>query len=235
MSRRHIVAKEALAYLRTAAYASTPQHRHQRGDEDAPGLFLVHGVGATPAQFRLLAKALAKDVAFVDDFAYRSTRPLRDVTDELSQAIELRAARHVAGMVVVGHSLGGLLLRMVLQSDRPPERVVGFVSICAPLHGTTRCALAPTKDLRSITPGSKLFQQLDATHHRLEFLRGRLLAVGSTSDHFVEPKSSAYLPDAPVLELRDSGHVSSLFDERVHEAIRKVIRAARMTRMGGRK
>ncbi|MBI2377718.1 MAG: alpha/beta fold hydrolase [Deltaproteobacteria bacterium] len=225
MSRRRIVVKEALAYLRTAAYASsaTATLGLEGGRASAPGLFLVHGVGATPGQFKHLAAALAPDVAFVDHFDYRSTRPLDEIIGALVAAISRRSTSHEPGVVVVGHSLGGLLLRIILQSDHPPPRVRAFVSICAPLGGTTRCALAPSKDLRSITPGAELFVRLANTEHRLEALRGRVLAVGSWRDHFVEPKESAFLSGARALELHDAGHVASLFDRRVHEAVRALV------------
>lgn len=215
---------EAFAYVRLGLLA--PQRR--RLDRNATGhadvgVLFVPGLGANGAQFLSMRTALEDEADWFGSFEYNSLTDPRGRARDLAAHIEQLGAR-VDRLVVVGHSLGGLLLRMVLQSEVALPHVAGFVSICAPLHGTWRSKFAPSAKLRMLRPDSTMMTEVLATQDRLRRLEDRVLTVAARADQFIEPFDSALLAGAQQLILDDRAHVSSLFDRRVHDAIRGLVR-----------
>lgn len=235
MSIRRVLRGEALGYVKSGLYAATglarnpwlrPRPRPQPA-EGSLGVLFVHGVGANGTQFRALEAALSGAADHLDVFEYWSNERFDRVLTDLSAHLE---RSELESLIVVGHSLGGLLLRMLLQRDPPPPRIAGFISICAPLHGTRWARLGFSRDLREIGPASPRILELQATRARLERWRGSILTIGSMRDHFVSPASSAFLEEHATLRLEDVGHVGSLFDPRVHDAIKRFVAERRAVR-----
>ncbi len=234
MSRARRIGGEALGYLvrevpsyvRSGVYATTRARVAHHPPQHAPvGVLLVHGVGADRTQFRGLSQALVPTGAWIDAFDYPTAAPFEATLAGLSDAI-VRARAHAERLVVVGHSLGGVLLSLVLQRDeRPPAHVAGLVTICAPLHGTTRGRFAPWRDVRGITPDGPHIRRLIETRARLDAWQRPILTIGAERDAFVEPAESAFLPGHTQLRLSGAGHVASLFDPRTHAAIADFVRA----------
>lgn len=213
---RRVVVKEAIGYARTAALMARP-HRTPRRRPAAPaakGALYVHGLGTTCAQFAAMDRALNAHVAFSESFDYNSGAAIDRTAVELREVIEAASA-HTEKLVLIGHSLGGLVLRQALQLDETPPDGVAWVSICAPLRGTLSGTLS------SLGPKNSRFTRLAETAHRLEGVP--TLCVGSRFDHFIFPAENAFLDEHPRLELEDVGHVGALFDPRVHAAIRDLI------------
>jgi pimeloyl-ACP methyl ester carboxylesterase len=227
-----LIAQEALAYLRTGLLAGSGRSAivERRSDDPCLGVFFVPGLGANPSQLAPIKAALAEEADWFDGFEYRVDRPLEDLAAELGDAID-HASGSCKRMLLIGHSLGGLLARMTLQSSSPPRAVAGFVSICAPLHGSWRARLAPHDSLRNLAPDRRLFADLASTSHRLRSLGDAVLTIGSRFDSFIAPFDSAFIDGWERLCLDDVGHVGSLFDERVHE---RVIALAKRIKHGGK-
>ena len=218
-----LIRGEALAYLRLGALA--PRHRRVKKRPSGTarlGVLFVPGLGANGGNFLPMKRHLEADVDLFDTFEYFALQDLRRVARQLKLRIQTTRAR-CERLVCVGHSLGGVLLRLVLQTGSS-SAVDGFAAICSPLHGTWRSRLAPAP-LRHLTPDSKLMAELIASGHHLEPLRGRILTVGVRHDAFVRPYSSAFLDVGPQLLLEDVGHNGALLDRRVHEAVQDLVRA----------
>jgi pimeloyl-ACP methyl ester carboxylesterase len=217
---------EALAYLRLGLLIPG-RGRLNRGSGARAGFGVVFipGVGANETQFLGMASALRDEAEYFDAFDYSSLKHPRRIADDLFDHLE-RVADRCERYLVVGHSLGGFLGRIVLQRDTAPRGVAGFASICAPLHGTWRCKLAPHPGLRALLPDSELLQELLAGAHRLERWKGNVLAIGARYDQFISPWDSAFLTGHERLELPDVAHTGSLFDRRVHRAIADLARRA---------
>lgn len=218
---------EALAYMRLGLLAPGGRRvvRRDRGKADV-GVLFVPGVGANGSQFWSMRQALAEQAQWFDAFEYSWLADPRRLAEQLHGAIE-RVGDRCDYLVVVGHSLGGFLSRLVLQGDAPPKRVAGFAAICSPLHGTWRSKLAPSSGLRSLRPDSPLMQEVVRTSHRLKRLDGALLSVAARRDQFIQPYDSALLPGAEQLLLEDVAHAGSLFDPRVHRGVADLVERVR--------
>ncbi len=219
-----LVRSEAKAYVRLGLLV--PSHRRvktRRGGPAGRGVLFVPGVGANGSNFLPLKQHLERDVDLFDTFDYGSWRDPRRIARRLQLRLQALAAR-CGSLYCVGHSLGGVLLRLVLQGPSPPP-VAGYAGICSPLHGTWRSKLAPTP-LRHLTPDSDLMDHILRTADRLEALRGRVLTVAARHDPFIKPHTSALLELGPQLLLDDVSHNGALLDGRVHNAVRKLIVAA---------
>jgi pimeloyl-ACP methyl ester carboxylesterase len=221
---RNLLAKEAAAYLRAGWLAPTGGRLVLSNEEKASfGVLFVPGVAANVSQFMPIKRAIEEEVEWFDAFEYSSlTHPAR-IAEALRDHLD-RIRTRCDRVVAIGHSLGGLLLRIALQAERPPPSVVGFVSICAPLHGTWLSRLALNPALRALAPDGKLMSEILANAHRLDRLRGAVLTVGVELDTFVSPAESAFLDGHEQLALDDAGHVSALFDARVSDAVRALVR-----------
>lgn len=227
---RKLVASEALAYLRSGfLIGGRSAIIERRSRTPKLGIYFVPGFAASAAQLLPLKDALSEEAEWFDAFDYRADRPLKVLADEMMDALE-QAAASCPKVLIVGHSLGGLLARIALQSVRPPKQVAGLVSICAPLHGTLRSKLAPVPELRSLAPDGPLIDELSGTKHRLAPYKGAILTVGARYDSFIAPHESAFIDGEERLCLDDVSHVGSLFDERVHRA---VVALARRIKSGG--
>jgi hypothetical protein len=217
-----LMQSEALAYLKLGL--SMPGRRLARSNARAQfGVVFVPGVGGSETQFIEMARALGDEAELFDAFDYSSLRHPQRIADELFSHLE-RVADRCERYLLVGHSLGGVLSRIVMQREVAPRGLAGFVSICAPLHGTWRCRLAPHPGLRSLIPDSTLMQELLAGTHRLDRWKGSILSIGARYDQFIAPYDSAFLAGHDRLELEDVAHNGSLFDPRVHGAVVELAR-----------
>jgi pimeloyl-ACP methyl ester carboxylesterase len=224
---RALVRREAAAYVRSGLLAASGTRGilSNRGSSEF-GVVFVPGVGANATQFGALKEALDEDVRWFDAFEYWSVTHPKRITEAL-RAHLLDVSARCGRVLAIGHSLGGLLLRMALQADPAPACVSGFVSICAPLHGTWRSRLALAPGLRALSPDGALLREVYSTADRLNRLKGSVLAVGVLMDSFVSPAESAFIDGHARLLLEDVGHVGALFDRRVHQAVVNLARQVR--------
>lgn len=223
-SRR--LAREAAAYAKTGLAAALRNHRRAEAGRDDFGVLFVHGVGANATQFHSLRAALEPELTGFDHFEYDWRTPIPRLAEQLELHTR-RSAERFDRVMLVGHSLGGLLSLMVLQSESPGEHVAGLVSLCAPLHGTRRSRLAPRTPLSQLAPESPLITELLRTRDRLEPWRGRILTVSAERDAFVVPSDSARLDAHEHLAFDHVGHVATLFDPEVQAAVKRFVLRAR--------
>lgn len=217
-----LIRREAMAYIRLGMMAPSHRRVKKRHRGKAPiGVLFVPGVGANGGNFLTLRRHLEHDADLFDTFEYFPWHDPRSIGRRLKTRLMTLSTR-CDQLFCVGHSLGGLLLRLVLQGTAPFPHVAGFAAICSPLHGTWRSKLAPAP-LRQLTPDSELMGQILSSAHRLEPLRGRVLTVSARHDLFIKPHTSALLDLGPQLVLDDVAHNGALLDRRVHEAVRRLV------------
>jgi pimeloyl-ACP methyl ester carboxylesterase len=125
-------------------------------------VLLVHGFGGaptvwTPATRQLQARGIDRLSAFSYD-SWSSSSPalglrLGEIVKELSRSTERQVH-------VIGHSLGGVLLRFALRDPDVAARVGCAVTIASPHAGLNVARLAPRGPAMDLRPGSPTLTRL---------------------------------------------------------------------------
>lgn len=214
-----LIRREAWAYLQLGLSGEARRAEGAELGDDLAVLF-VHGVAGRISQFHQIRSVLERTGAQrFEGFSYRSHRPLRQLGAELGDQLD-RLCSSNERVLLVGHSLGGVLGRIALQLEPTRgRRLAGWVSICSPLHGTRRSRFALTPSLRALAPSSELVGWLQSTSDHLRPLLPTTLCVGARRDALVSPTDSAFLDGAERMELVEAAHASSLFDVAVAERV----------------
>lgn len=214
---------EALAYLRLGLLVPWRHLIEENASGTADlGVLFVPGLGANGSQFLGLKRALRPYAGWFGAFEYSSMRDLRAIARELRTTIEGSGGRF-RRLMIVAHSLGGLVARIMLQAEDSPLSVQGFVSISAPLAGTWRSKFSPIPQLRGLTPDSPLITSLARTVDRLSRLEA-LVTIAAERDQFIKPHTSAWLEGHERVLLTGVGHAASLFDPRTREGVIRAVR-----------
>lgn len=194
-------------------------------------VLLVHGYLGTPASWDPLVPALHRagfaDVCTFGYNALASTIPLlaADVVRAADQAME-RSGK--GGIHLVGHSLGGLVIRYAVQRLGLCAAADGVVTVATPHRGSPFATVAPGVAGAQMRPGSALLHQLPP----LAGTSGvRWLVVDSEQDLIVS-RSLPPTTDSPTathhphgtggvryLVVRGGGHQSVLRSEHIREVV----------------
>lgn len=216
------VARYPLGVLDAAIRTGTPCGK---AELDTPVL-LVHGYGHNRSGWAALDRALrCEGFTSVHTWNYN---PLRDdvptLAAHLGERVELlRAITGSDKVHVVGHSLGGVLLRWYVQELGGDATVDTAVTIASPHDGTdlARLVFGPrSRTIRQIAPGSPIMRRL-AEGSRSSAVRW--IAYYSNLDALVVPATSAMI-SAPELQahnvfVKDQGHLSILLAPAVTSSI----------------
>jgi pimeloyl-ACP methyl ester carboxylesterase len=111
----------------------------QKFDPKVTPVLFVHGAGGYPQQWTFLASRLDRSRFQPWVFQYPSGMRLQATADSLCDLIgELKARHGFERLVVVAHSMGGLVVRSALNQGGPErcaQSVAAFVSISTPWQG----------------------------------------------------------------------------------------------------
>lgn len=195
------------------------------GDVEAAGtpIVLVHGIFDNRSIFTLLRRNLRKR-GFGSTYALNYsalTDDIRTVSSRLGTLVE-RVCEETGHerIHVIGHSLGGLIGRYLVQRLGGDERVHTLVTLGTPHAGTLPAHVVPLELTRQMRTDSDLIAELAEPAPRC---RTRFLAVWSDIDQLVIPQPNARI-DHPDLRARNVlvrgvGHLSLPVDGRVIKEI----------------
>lgn len=147
----------------------------------------------------------------IDDFAQQLARCIDRVLGETG-------ARQV---VLVGHSMGGMVARACLRLPDMTHRIARLITIGSPHHGSRHAHLAFGADGRELRPGSGWMTRLNADPGSTAV---PVVAIYSRHDNFVAPQESAVLAGARMVPLDGIGHLSMLFSADVAGVVVDAIR-----------
>ena len=132
-----------------------------------------------------------------------------DFADQLHARVQaVCAATGAAQVVLVGHSMGGLVSRACL-ARHGGERIAGIVTIATPHQGSALAALGIGRNAAQMRRGSDWLARLGRQRVALPFA-----SIRTTHDNFVMPQDGQRHPDALDLPLPVAGHMAALFDAR---------------------
>jgi pimeloyl-ACP methyl ester carboxylesterase len=206
------------------------------GDGHDTPVVLVHGFGHNRSAWFVLDRQLrAAGFTSVHTFNYNAfVHDVPEIAARLKDRIDLiRAVTGSAKVHLVGHSLGGVVIRWYAQELGGAEGIDTAVTVASP-HAGTRAALlavAGRRTARELMPQSDVMRTLASQPLPPSV---RWVAYYSNLDLLIQPCASAKLPGAANLLVKDHGHVSILLSPRVARSIVDQLEASEgVAGMGG--
>jgi triacylglycerol lipase len=183
-------------------------------------LILVHGYGCSRGVWWFLRRQLeaAGHVVATVSLAppYSSIGKL---VPQLAQRIEeVCAATGAEQVVLVAHSMGGLVCRSYL-ARHGSRRVERLVTIASPHSGSEIARIGIGQNAREMEPGSRWLKDLASSDIPI-----RAISIRTPHDNYVMPQHNQRLRGALDIELDGIGHLAALFSRRT---VREVITACR--------
>jgi len=214
-----------LAYLPWEGLAVRPDPPDARSDR-VP-VVLVHGYFANRGYFRPLLRRLEPlgvGPIFVPT-CDAMTAPIEAYADELHGHVErIVSATGQPRVVLVGHSMGGLVARSYLVRHGT-RRVERLVTLGSPHHGTVLAYLGMGKNAREMEPGSEFLERLEKDEARAG-VRVEALSIYSRHDNMVFPQATSRLAGARLLAISGVGHIAMLRSPLLLGALLAELRAA---------
>jgi pimeloyl-ACP methyl ester carboxylesterase len=203
--------------------ARFPEPRLVR-DAGRPAVLLVHGYLCNRAVWRALldsGELGAANVATVD--LEPILGPIDQYADVVRDGVErLRAATGASQVVLVGHSMGGLALRVYLRKfgDAAVSKVI---TLATPHQGTVFGPLGIGANSKQMAVGSAFMQEL--ARALTPALMAKFVCVATRDDNLVVPRSSPLLSGARQVVRDRVGHLALIEDTRAWRTLRDEVHA----------
>jgi triacylglycerol esterase/lipase EstA (alpha/beta hydrolase family) len=133
---------------------------------DRVPVLLVHGIWDTRARLAPLERGLVArglgPVYTVELLPNDGRAPIATLGRRVAEEAEALSRRESADRIdLVGFSMGALVSRWYLQRGGGKDRVLRFVSLSGPHHGTATAFALPLAGARDMRPGSALLRDLE--------------------------------------------------------------------------
>ncbi|MCX7822052.1 MAG: thioesterase domain-containing protein [Syntrophobacterales bacterium] len=164
-----------------------------RRDQSLGTVIFIHGLFHNPSGAILFKRAFGRrGFSFISLHYNAWQENIFDVFERLRSKLEEEIERvpEDEPLVIIGHSLGGLLAGLLAKGlYEKGRRVKGVISIMSPFHGSRLAALALGPLSRSLRFGSL---ELTKVRHRLASPSFPAVQMWSPIDNMVLPVSSLY-------------------------------------------
>ena len=200
-----------LLYMLTRRRMHSPMNAER--NLSRPPVVLVHGLYDSPASFFLTKKCLEKAGYRVLMFGYKSFFvPFETIITQFDDFLYLAEASFPdQKFLLVGHSLGGLIIRKWLKREGNEDRIAGVVTLGTP-HGGSKLAIFAVGKLAShLNPTSALINNLASANAP----KIPCTALASAADEMVLPAEALLPPDGwRFRETVPGTHLGLLFRKR---------------------
>jgi predicted alpha/beta hydrolase family esterase len=186
---------------------------------------LVHGYLSNRGYFRPMVRWLeARGVAPIFVPSYRSVfSGIEAGAAELHAAIEGACAAGEARVILVCHSMGGLLARRYLR-EHGAGRIARLVTIASPHHGTVLSSWGVGEHARQMRRESEFLRAL-AREEARDPPRIPVTSIYTVHDNLVSPQDTSRLEWARNVAVAGIGHVGILGHEPVFTLVLEELRA----------
>ena len=196
---------------------------------ERPPLLLIHGYGCSRAAWWWLRRRLERagwTVATISlEPIYTS---IEDYVAPVSRRIdEVLAATGAHQLVVVGHSMGGLVARAYLRTHGV-AKVIRLITLGTPHSGSELAKYGIGENACQMWPGSMWLATLASEEPRVDTLN-----IYSPHDSYVIPQSNLDFPGAQRRTIEGLGHLSMLYSPRVATALLNGLEEQKMGRADG--
>jgi pimeloyl-ACP methyl ester carboxylesterase len=213
--------REAVAFARQAVllHRDVTTSYPARAAEGEDVVVLLHGLFATAGVLRPLKARLERDAsAHTASFSYVPGPGVERIALRLGALV--RALPRGVRLHLVGHSMGGVIMRWFMQELGGDPRVVQTISLGSPFNGTRHARLMPSPCGRDIRPNSKLLARLRQGSARIAVPH---LSIAAALDSVVT--ESTFWPVGDRVTIRDCGHNGLLFHPTVASLIVRRVRS----------
>lgn len=127
-----------------------------------PPVVLIHGIYHNPSAWLLHERKLEKAGYVVSNFAYHSFfMPLEAILQRFDDHLHLLEVAYPGKKpILVGHSMGGVIIRKWLGTKKNAARISGVITLATPHGGSKLAALAPGDLVKTIAPSGALIKEL---------------------------------------------------------------------------
>ncbi|NGX58307.1 MAG: hypothetical protein K940chlam3_01212 [Chlamydiae bacterium] len=203
-------------------YAGTEEDSSERplSMEGSLPIILVHGYLNTNSGWTAFRRAFQKahlGPVYVPRLK-ASAQDVRYSAQQIARVIEVvREETGFDQVILVGHSLGGIICAYCVQHLAPEGSVKAVISIAAPLRGTKTAAIGLGKAAHQMRCNCRFLKYLTAQmrYHP----KSTYYCLGSSSDQMIRPYQNAFYKDPDdLIHFRlynDIGHQTFLYDEDV--------------------
>ncbi len=201
---------------------------YSEGDREKPLVIFIHGMGmnaamwSDPARARILGGRYPLSILLDDAEPKTSFHDLKDLgypvlawsqkrpagpailaVEELKQLVRRYPGKSHAGIVLIGHSRGGIIARRFLQDASAP--VQGVITVSAPHAGSTMA-----KWVEYVSPLSAALQKIldvrdeemkSAVHRVVNFLNGKGIKEMLPGSDFLSGLSGERAVDAHIVSI----------------------------------
>lgn len=216
----YVMAFELLALLGAALLRFFPSGQTLSGNGQP--ILLVHGY-INHSSVWILQKKWLKTLGLGPIYTINLGHPFLSIY-EYAERVKIKAeaiARETGrnDLILIGHSMGGLVSSWYATQLAPPNTVTDVITIGSPLLGTPMARLAPGQNGREMEPNSPFIQQLQSAIAKEKQIR--FYHIATECDQMVIPGISAVITSHPHLIFDDIGHASLLYSKRVAEQIHR--------------
>jgi triacylglycerol esterase/lipase EstA (alpha/beta hydrolase family) len=189
---------------------------------DRPPVVFVPGWRMNRACLLLMRRRLRRDGwAHAVGFNYRTAGgDLHRAAEQLRDAVErVCAETGAARVVLIGHSMGGLVCRAYLRHYGGIDRVASVITLGTAHQGTKLCALSTDPMLQDLRPECSFLAELatdDPIPGKVDFT-----AIYSSFDHLVVPAGHGYYAGVGNIVVEGVGHNGLLWSRRVYDLVRE--------------
>lgn len=146
---------------------------------------------------------------------FRSIALYAEKVKKKAEAIAQETGRQ--DLMLIGHSMGGLVASYYATRLASPGSVTDVVTIASPLAGTPMAWIGLGPNAREMRPRSLWIQELQKAIEETSAIR--FYHIATHSDALVIPGISAVLEKNPHFVFEDLGHTSLLYSRRVSQKI----------------
>ncbi len=190
---------------------------------DEPPILLIHGYMMRGWSLMYLKKRLEKD-GWSNVYTWSYIPPFKSIPDyaeQLKREVDkiLKNGPHDK-VVLIGHSMGGLLARHYINHLQGKSHVEKLVTLGTPHKGTQLWSFTYSPCGVDMRPGSDFLKKLRAVPAGIE-----TLSIYSSFDEIIIPYQNCHLSGKNVLNKKfdDLGHMMLIFSSKVYEEIRSFL------------
>ena len=219
----HALAFEGFAVAATAFLHPVRYFSSQRvGSPDGRPILLIHGYLHDSSAWVYHKRQLRKE-GFGPIYVLNLGHPFRSIR-HYAEKVKMKAEQieretNRSDLILIGHSMGGLVSSWYAMRLAPPGKVTDVITIGSPLAGTYVAKIGIGPPAREMERDSELLEELREKIKKSAHTR--FFHIATKTDQLVIPYSSAlvggHLERQYLLE--DVGHVTLLFSPRVAKKI----------------